>query len=141
MLAYALLARGQADESMEVFRPYLEEAEATNCPGILMRENPMVIPLLRHAHQRKMRREFAEQVLQRLGAAVDAVEASGREALSTRELEVLRVMAGGLGNREIAGRLFVSEATVKTHIQHIMRKLDADSRTQAVARARELMLL
>jgi DNA-binding NarL/FixJ family response regulator len=68
------------------------------------------------------------------------VEASGGEALSERELEVLRVMAEGLGNREIAARLFVSEATVKTHVQRIMRKLDATSRTQAVARGRVLML-
>jgi DNA-binding NarL/FixJ family response regulator len=50
------------------------------------------------------------------------------------------VRAEGLGNREIAARLFVSEATVKTHVQRIMRKLDATSRTQAVARGRELML-
>jgi DNA-binding NarL/FixJ family response regulator len=72
---------------------------------------------------------------------LNAVKASAGEALSERELEVLRVMAEGLGNREIAARLFVSEATVKTHVQHIMRKLDATSRTHAVVRARELMLL
>jgi DNA-binding NarL/FixJ family response regulator len=46
-----------------------------------------------------------------------------------------------LGNRDIAERLFVSEATVKTHVQRILRKLDADSRTHAVSRAHELMLL
>jgi len=50
-------------------------------------------------------------------------------------------MAEGLGNRDIAERLFVSEATVKTHVQRIMRTLDANSRTHAVARGRELMLL
>ena len=54
---------------------------------------------------------------------------------------MLRILAEGLGNREIAERIFVSEATVKTHVQRILRKLDAGSRTQAVARARELMLL
>ncbi len=50
-------------------------------------------------------------------------------------------MAESLGNREIGERLFVSEATVKTHVQRILRKLDAASRTQAVAKARELMLI
>jgi LuxR family transcriptional regulator, maltose regulon positive regulatory protein len=54
---------------------------------------------------------------------------------------VLRVRAEGIGNREIGERLFVSEATVKTHVQRILRKLDASSRTHAVARARELMLI
>jgi FixJ family two-component response regulator len=46
-----------------------------------------------------------------------------------------------LANRDIAQRLFVSEATVKTHVQRIMRKLDGKTRTPAVARARELMRL
>jgi DNA-binding NarL/FixJ family response regulator len=50
-------------------------------------------------------------------------------------------MAEGLANRDIALRLFASEATVKTHVQRIMRKLDGKTRTQAVARARMLMLL
>jgi ATP/maltotriose-dependent transcriptional regulator MalT len=126
---------------MEVFGPYLEEAEIANSTGWLTRENPIIIPLLRHAHERKMRRPYVEHVLERMGVPIDAVEASGGEALSGRELEVLRILAEGLGNREIAERIFVSEATVKTHVQRILRKLDAGSRTQAVARARELMLL
>jgi DNA-binding NarL/FixJ family response regulator len=50
-------------------------------------------------------------------------------------------MEEGLGNKEIAARLFVSEATVKTHVQRILRKLDVATRTQAVTRARELMLI
>ena len=50
-------------------------------------------------------------------------------------------LASLLAFRDIAERLFVSEATVKTHGQRILRKLDADSRTHAVSRAHELMLL
>jgi len=125
---------------MEVFQPFLEKAETENLTGCLMIENPTVIPLLRHAHDRKVRRAYIERVLEMLGAPLNAGAASCGEALSGRELEVLRVMAEGLGNREIAARLFVSEATVKTYVQRIMRKLDATSRTQAVARGRELML-
>jgi LuxR family maltose regulon positive regulatory protein len=141
MLAHALLVRGQAAEAMEVFGPFLDEAETANSTGWLLRENPVIIPLLRHAHERKMRRAYVERVLELLGAPIDALKASGGEPLSGRELEVLRILAEGLGNREIAERIFVSEATVKTHVQRILRKLDAGSRTQAVARARELMLL
>src|SRR3712207_7042650 len=63
------------------------------------------------------------------------------EPLSERELEVLVLIAAGKSNQEIAARLFVSTSTVKTHINRLYRKLDARSRTQAIARARELDLL
>jgi LuxR family maltose regulon positive regulatory protein len=63
------------------------------------------------------------------------------EALSGRELEVLQLVASGKSNRRIASELFVSVGTVKTHINNLYRKLDAHSRTQAVARARELNLI
>ena len=63
------------------------------------------------------------------------------EPLSGRELEVLHLIAAGASNRDIARRLFVSLATVKTHINHIYRKLEVRNRTEAVARARALKLL
>ena len=66
---------------------------------------------------------------------------SPRPTLSARELEVLRQVAQGRSNREVAKALFLSEATVKTHLVHVFEKLGADSRTGAVARARELGLL
>jgi len=53
------------------------------------------------------------------------------EALTERELEVLKQIAAGLDNRQIAKELFISEKTVKTHISNILFKLDLDSRTQA----------
>lgn len=54
-------------------------------------------------------------------------------SLSNRESEVLRLVAGGLSNQQIAQQLFVSQATIKSHLVHIFTKLDADSRTAAVA--------
>jgi LuxR family maltose regulon positive regulatory protein len=63
------------------------------------------------------------------------------EPLSERELEVLQLIAAGKTNRRIASELFVSVGTVKTHINNVYRKLDAHSRTQALARARELRVL
>ena len=53
------------------------------------------------------------------------------ENLTARETEVLQLMAQGLSNKEMAGKLFVSEATVKTHVQNILQKLQVSSRTQA----------
>lgn len=64
-----------------------------------------------------------------------------RPVLSAREIEVLRHAAAGESNREIAGILFVSSATVKSHLVHIFAKLGVDSRTKAVARGRELGLI
>jgi LuxR family transcriptional regulator, maltose regulon positive regulatory protein len=63
------------------------------------------------------------------------------EPLSDREREVLRLVGDGLSNHEIADKLIIGLGTVKTHINNIFGKLDVKSRTQAVARARELNLL
>lgn len=63
------------------------------------------------------------------------------EPVSQRELEVLRLMAAGASNAEIAQELVITVNTTKKHIGHILRKLDVSSRTKAVRRARELGLL
>jgi DNA-binding NarL/FixJ family response regulator len=64
-----------------------------------------------------------------------------RPELSKRELEVLTLVSDGLANRAIAKRLFVSEATVKSHLVHVFTKLGVDSRTAAVATGRDLGLI
>jgi LuxR family maltose regulon positive regulatory protein len=63
------------------------------------------------------------------------------EPLSERELEVLRMVAAGKSNREIARDLTLALGTVKSHLHNIMQKLDAESRTEAIMRARNLRLL
>jgi DNA-binding NarL/FixJ family response regulator len=60
--------------------------------------------------------------------------------LTARELEVVRLIAQGHSNTEIAAQLFVSEATVKTHINHIFPKLGARDRSQVIVKARQLGL-
>jgi DNA-binding NarL/FixJ family response regulator len=69
------------------------------------------------------------------------VREPNREAVSQRELEVLRLVASGASNREAATRLFISEATVKTHLVHIYAKLGVNDRAAAVAVAFERGLL
>lgn len=73
--------------------------------------------------------------------AAPAAGPDGAEALTPKELRVLRLLAEGHSNSAIARQLFVSESTVRTHLRHLNVKLSADSRTQAVARARSAGLL
>lgn len=62
-------------------------------------------------------------------------------AITSREFEVLELIAEGLSNREIGQRLFLSESTIKTHVSNLLAKLNAKRRTQAVERARTLKIL
>lgn len=61
--------------------------------------------------------------------------------ISTREYEVLRQIASGLSNKEIADKLFVSESTIKTHVSNLLIKLNAKRRTQAVQIAQNLQII
>ncbi|MFG2408423.1 response regulator [Streptomyces brevispora] len=72
-------------------------------------------------------------VASRLISRVRTPVASGSETLSAREREVLELVARGTSNREIAAVLFISEATVKTHLTHVFAKLGAKDRAAAVA--------
>ena len=65
--------------------------------------------------------------------AAHLAEHLGDELLTRREVDVLQKMAGGNRNRDIAEQLFISEETVKGHVKHIMEKLSASDRTEAVA--------
>jgi DNA-binding CsgD family transcriptional regulator len=64
-----------------------------------------------------------------------------KAGISQRELDVLQLLAKGLSNEEIAGRLFVSQNTVKTHLSNLYFKLDVKRRTQAVEKARSMGLI
>jgi DNA-binding NarL/FixJ family response regulator len=76
-----------------------------------------------HAGKRRVPVELAAQLAEHMGD----------EGLSQREIAVLKLVAEGTRNREIGERLFVTEETIKVHIRHIMEKLRAKDRTQAVA--------
>jgi DNA-binding NarL/FixJ family response regulator len=81
---------------------------------------------------------ITQRLIERFVTRAAAAEASpGLDELSQRELEVLRLMSGGLNNAEIAERLIVGQATVKTHVAHILRKLAVRDRVQAVVYAYE----
>jgi ATP/maltotriose-dependent transcriptional regulator MalT len=93
---------------------------------------------LERAQIRARRREIEERrrAMERRGLTVVP-----HDELSQREYEVLRLVAAGLSNREIAQRIVVAGGTVKRHVHNIYRKLGVRCRTQAVAQARQLGLL
>jgi len=79
--------------------------------------------------------------VERAPAAAPGPDRSDARAVTPRELEILRLMASGMTNREIARTLFVSENTVKTHSSRLFEKLGARRRTQAVQLARQRALI
>jgi len=76
-----------------------------------------------------------------LSNLANAWQDAPRNPLSFREREVLSCLADGLTNAEVAARLYVSRETVKTHVAHVLRKLEVDDRTSAVDKASRLGLL
>jgi len=84
---------------------------------------------------------LAEELLASARRPLPTPDSDGVSALSERELEVMRLLATDLTGPEIAGHLFVTVNTLRTHTKHIFTKLDVRTRRAAVARARELQLL
>lgn len=111
------------------------EAGAT---GYLLKDSPRdeLVRAIRSAARGEA--VLAPSVASRL---VSQLRAPEHATLSDRELEVLRLVAQGETNRGVAARLFVSEATVKTHLLHIYTKLDVNDRAAAVATAYERGLI
>lgn len=95
--------------------------------GYLLKNMPPseILDVIRKVHSGKTR--VPPQV------AAQLVEHMSDESLTSREVEVLRKVADGNRNRDIAELLFISEETVKVHVKHIMEKLGAKDRTQAIA--------
>jgi DNA-binding NarL/FixJ family response regulator len=95
--------------------------------GYMLKNMPPkdLVEVIRQVH--KGRKHIPTEV------AAHLAEFFGDDALTEREIDVLRHLAGGNRNRDIGERLFISEETVKVHVKHIMEKLAASDRTQAVA--------
>ncbi len=85
--------------------------------------------------------QIASRLISRFGRQGQGRQINALESLTARELEVLRLLARGLRNKEIAARLFVSERTVNFHLANIYQKLNVSGRTEALSKAHEQGLL
>ena len=105
----------------------IQRALEAGARGYMLKSMPPkeLVEVIRQVHAGKKR--IPTQV------AAQLAEHLSDEALTGREIEVLGQIAGGNRNRDIAEKLFITEETVKVHIKHIMEKLGASDRTQAVA--------
>jgi DNA-binding NarL/FixJ family response regulator len=105
----------------------IKRALEAGAQGYMLKSMPrkQLVDVIRKVHggQKHIPNEVAAQLMEHLGA----------ETLSKREVEVLQKVAAGNRNSDIAALLFISEETVKGHVKHIMEKLDASDRTEAVA--------
>ena len=105
----------------------IQRALEAGAQGYMLKSMPrkQLVDMIRKVHAGK--KQIPPEV------AVQLIEHIGDEMLSKREVEVLQKVAGGNRNSDIAALLFISEETVKGHIKHIMEKLGASDRTEAVA--------
>ncbi|UCC65824.1 MAG: hypothetical protein JSV36_19195 [Anaerolineae bacterium] len=154
--ALAFQKRGDVAPAMAALERALSLAEPGGYVRVFVDEGPPMARLLYEAAAHGIAPEYVSRLLaawdeetkDREGRTKERDSSFFRrpasvlvEPLSERELEVLHLIADGLSNREIAGRLFISLSTVKGHASSIYGKLAVNSRTQAVARARVLGIL
>jgi LuxR family transcriptional regulator, maltose regulon positive regulatory protein len=136
---------GETVKALSRLEKALQLAEAEGSLRIFLNEGAPMISLLRSINRKNANPEFSTLLLSEFSKRPSGknVPAQGavRDSLSKRELELLRLVASGCSNKEIASQLVISLATVKRHTVNIFNKLDVKNRTEAVARARELGLL
>ena len=148
--ALAHQAAREEGEATESLARALEIAEPEGYVRRFLDEGPALEALLRAARGRGIATRYIDRLLAAgSGRGVDAVrvgggvalDASGVDVLSARELEVLKLMTSGRSNAEIARSMVVAVSTVKTHVNNIFGKLQVSSRADAIERARDLRLV
>jgi LuxR family maltose regulon positive regulatory protein len=155
LAAVADQAAGCREQALRVLQQALTLAMPEGYARVFLDEGAPMQALLAPSVERRAQndpiRVYAERLLAGFAEAQNSnllpprstLERSNAlvEPLSERELEVLQLIAGGASNQGIAEALIISIGTVKSHINHILGKLEACNRTEAVSRARELGLL
>jgi LuxR family transcriptional regulator, maltose regulon positive regulatory protein len=145
--ALAHQGQGAIRRALTPLERALTLAEPEGYVRIFVGEGQAMRTLLRHAAARGVASSYTQRLLAAFdepaqpGSAAARASAGLAEPLTGREVELVRLIASGMRNQEIADHLFISLATVKRHIANAYRKLGVSHRTEAVARANELNLL
>ena len=144
--ALVLDASGRTADALPILEAAVELAEPAGFFRVFVDKGEALSPLLHAIRRRNGSRAYVDRLLAAFEntspmAAATPPSTPHLEPLSERELEVLRLIAEGASNRELAQQLVVTVGTVKKHMNNIFLKLDAHSRTQAVATARKHHLL
>ncbi|MCP5335951.1 MAG: hypothetical protein H7A08_09735 [Oceanospirillaceae bacterium] len=136
---------GMTEEAMKDFKQCLQFAEKDQCIMPFIEYGAGMSALYHQLPSQLKQKPFVEAVLSHIqrGDSDEKNQAFAlvKTAISSRELGVLKLIAQGLSNQEIAEQLFISLHTVKTHARRLNSKLNVKSRTQAIIKARELGLL
>ncbi len=141
MRALILERRGQSIAAMTSLEHALRLAEPEGFVRLFVDLGRPMGQLLQGARRRQVMMPYVDSLLEAFGVAAAPGETGLPEPLSPRELDVIRLVAAGLTNEEIASELFISPETVKKHTGNIYGKLGVGNRTEAAARARELGIL
>jgi DNA-binding NarL/FixJ family response regulator len=124
---------------------YIYEALHAGASGFVLKDDPpeQLIAAIRTvaAGDALLSPAVTKRVIERFTHLPRPSTPPGLEDLTARELEVLRLVAQGLSNEEIGQRLFIGETTVKTHVTHVLQKLDLRDRVQVVVLAHQTGML
>lgn len=141
-LALAWLIDSKSKKSEQVLQETIDLAQPLGFLRIFVDEGPQMESLLKKIHtddevQKKYIQKLLGIFINEKQQGSPAKQQGLIEPLSDRELDVLKLIANGLTNQEIASKLFLSLNTIKVHTRNIYQKLGVNSRTQAIAEARE----
>jgi len=142
--ALALQGKPNMDQALAVLTRALSLAQPEGYVRAFLDEGAPMTKLLHQARTRGIASRYIAEIISEMAETIGSVQPSSQqliEPLTTRELEVMKLIEAGRSNQEIAARLVISVATVKRHISNIYVKLGAKSRTQAVSLSKELGLL
>jgi LuxR family maltose regulon positive regulatory protein len=140
--AQALMEQGQPARAIQSMRQALSLAQPEDYIRVFLDQGESMKKILdRMKSEGQGHRDYIDKLLAAFGETTASIQQPLIEPLSDRELEVLRLVALGKSNQQIADELVLATGTVKKHLNNVFGKLGVQNRTECVARARELNLL
>ena len=148
LMALTMQARGDWQEALEAFKKALSRGETEGWCRVFINEGERIEPLLQECldsgysvyYGKRLLAAIGAETPERLASAAEDRDRETKEKLSRQERTILKLMASGMTNREIADALCIALTTVKTHNYRIFKKLNVSNRMNAAEKARALKL-